>query len=135
LEGKRVVLIDDSTPVVTLLFQNFPTPFPSAVACRDRTCIWFDLATEGEVRLDVLDVRGHLVRNLVPGESREFPTVLPADRYGRPSVGVQGICDARLEWDGTARDGSVAPRGIYVVRLVTPDGTFFRRIVFLGLGR
>ena len=126
------LIIDDSAPRVTLLFQNFPNPFPNAATGRDRTCIWFDLATTGQVRLDILDIRGHLVLNLVPGENNEFPTVLQADRYGRPNVGSIGPCDPRLEWDGTARDGSIAPRGIYVVRLVTPDGTFFKRIVFMG---
>lgn len=126
------LIIDESAPAVTLLFQNFPNPFPSAVTGRDRTCIWFDLATAGEVRLDILDIRGHLVRNLVPGDDAAFPKVLEADRYGRPAVGAGGPCDPRLEWDGTARDGAAVPRGIYLVRLVTPDGTFFKRIVYMG---
>ena len=94
-----------------------------------RTCIWFDLAEPGEVRLDILDIRGHVVRNLVPGDL--FSDVLDAGRYGRASAGSSG-CDGRLEWDGTASDGRFVPRGIYPVRLKTTAGTFFKRIVYLG---
>ena len=70
------------------------------------------------------------MRNLVPGES--FPTILVPGRYGRPANGVPGSCDPDLEWDGTASDGSSVPQGVYVVRLNTPDGNFFKRIVFMG---
>jgi hypothetical protein len=37
-----------------------------------------------------------------------------------------------LEWDGRAQDGTVVRQGVYLAKLVTPDGTFFKRIVFLG---
>lgn len=124
------LIIDDSVPTVTLLFQNFPNPFPNPATGRSTTCIWFDLATSGRVRLDVLDMRGHVVRNLVPGSG--FLVDLPAGRYGRPMAGETGSCDPRLEWDGTADDGTVVPRGVYPVRLVTPDGTLIKRVVFLG---
>lgn len=124
------LIVDDRVPLVTLLFQNFPNPFPTGTTGRAATCIWFDLATAGRVRLDILDMRGHLVRNLVPGAA--FPSQLPAGRYGRPAAGETGPCDPRLEWDGTARDGRVVPRGVYPVRLVTPTGVLFKRIVFMG---
>lgn len=127
-EGAFVV-IDDSTPSTTLLFQNFPNPFPPERDGTASTCIWFDLATGGTVRLDILDLRGHLVRNLVPGDG--FPSELPPGRYGRPDD-VPGLCDPRTQWDGTASDGSHVPRAIYLARLRTPSGTFFRRIVYLG---
>ncbi len=124
------LIIDDSVPAVTLLFQNFPNPFPNPATGTNTTCIWFDLATPGRVRLDILDMRGHPVRNLVPGNA--FLPELPAGRYGRPAPGEVGRCDPRLEWDGTTDDGRALPRGIYPVRLVTPDGTRFKRIVFFG---
>ncbi|MBI2537419.1 MAG: S8 family serine peptidase [Gemmatimonadetes bacterium] len=54
------VVVDGSVPPVTLLFQNFPNPFPN------------------------------------------------------PGLGL-------------------VPQGVYLVKLATPDGTFFKRIVFLGL--
>ncbi len=124
------VIIDDSVPAVTLLFQNFPNPFPNRTTGQRTTCIWFDLAQGGETRLDILDTRGHVVRTFVPGPA--FSSNLDAGRYGRPAVGQSGSCDLNLQWDGTAADGSTVPQGIYLVRLVAPEGTFFKRIVFMG---
>lgn len=124
------LIVDESVPTVTLLFQNFPNPFPNATIGRPTTCIWFDLATPGRVRLEILDLRGHLVRRLIPGAA--FSEMLPADRYGRPAVGTPGQCDTDLEWDGRADNGDAVPRGVYIVKLETPDGVFFKRIVFLG---
>ncbi|MDH3459142.1 MAG: hypothetical protein OER90_20055, partial [Gemmatimonadota bacterium] len=126
------VIIDDSAPLATLLFQNFPNPFPNRQIGSTTTCIWFDLADAGEVRLDILDVRGHVVRRMVPGT--QFASILQPGRYGRSAGGAPSSCDPRLEWDGTAGDGSIVPRGIYVARLVTSTGTFTRRIVFMGAG-
>ncbi|NIM48433.1 MAG: S8 family serine peptidase [Gemmatimonadales bacterium] len=124
------VIVDDSAPSVTLLFQNFPNPFPSRDSGRRATCIWFDLAVAGRVRLDILDIRGHVVRILVP--TAEFSGLLQPGRYGRPAVGAPGQCDPRLEWDGTASDGSTVAQGVYLLRLQTPAGTLFKRIVFMG---
>jgi hypothetical protein len=126
------VIIDDSTPLTTLLFQNFPNPFPNRQVGRTTTCIWFDLAEAGRVRLDILDIRGLVVRSLVPGT--EFTSTLQPGRYGRPAGGDPTSCDPRLEWDGTASDGATVPQGIYIARLVTPAGTYTRRIVFMGAG-
>ncbi len=124
------VIVDESIPGVTLLFQNFPNPFPNPATGRSGTCVWFDLARPGRVRLEVLDVRGHLVRRLIP--SSRFPEELPAGRYGRSAVGQSGTCDPALEWDGQSESGVPVLRGVYLIKLETPDGTFFRRAVFLG---
>ena len=126
------VIIDDSAPPATLLFQNFPNPFSNGANGMSATCIWFDLAERAAVRLDILDFRGHIVRNLVPGT--EFDDELEPGRYGRPDVGAPGTCDARFAWDGRASDGSLVPRGVYLIRLRTPTETFFRRAVFMGGG-
>jgi hypothetical protein len=124
------VIVDGSLPTATLLFQNFPNPFPNDAMGVTSTCIWFDLAEDDEATLDILDIRGHIVKTLVP--STTFPQSVPAGRYGRGQLGDTGRCDPRLEWDGTSSDGSFVPRGIYPVRLKTANGTFFKRIVFLG---
>ena len=121
-------VVDENLPLVTLLFQSFPNPFPDRGTGRRSACIWFDLATGGRVRLDILDQRGHIVRNLVPG--RTFDAELPAGHYGRSGPD----CDPALEWNGVAANGVVVPQGIYLAKLATPDGVFFKRIVFLGLG-
>ena len=123
------VITDQSLPVVTLLFQNFPNPFPNRGLGRNATCVWFDLARTGDVRLDVLDVRGLVVHTIVPGPGIDGR--LAPGRYGRPD-GASGSCDPRFEWDGRATNGRMAPRGLYLLRLVTPDGTFFKRMLFMG---
>src|SRR5439155_27232633 len=74
------MVVDGSIPPTTLLYQNFPNPFPAAV--RDSTCLWFDLASAAVVELAVLDLRGNAVRRFVPGP--DFPGILPAE-IGRAS--------------------------------------------------
>jgi len=124
------IVVDESIPSATLLYQNFPNPFPNEATGIQSTCIWFDLANGGEVSLDVLDVRGHVVRNIVPEQG--LPSTLEPGRYGRGPSGGPGSCDQRLTWDGTTSGGGSVPRGIYIVRLSTPDGSFLKRIVYMG---
>ena len=121
------LIVDGGMPTSTLLYQNFPNPFPTAG--RDSTCLWFDVATTGMVELDILDLRGNRVRRFVPGP--DFPNILPAGRYGRGQAGG-GICDPRLMWDGRADDGHPLPAGVYLAKLKAPGLLVFKRIVFRG---
>jgi hypothetical protein len=121
------VVLDTATPPATLLYQNFPNPFPTATHAA--TCIWFDLAQPGEVALEVLNLRGGVVRRLVP--SSDFPAALPAGRYGRGGAGG-GLCDPRLSWDGRADDGEWLPAGVYLYKLKSGGVIQFKRIVFRG---
>jgi hypothetical protein len=123
------VIVDGSVPAVTQLFQNFPNPFPNPTTGLTSTCLWFDLSVEGVVRLSILDMRGHVVRRLVPAPDQGL--FFRPGRYGRPLSGA-GRCDPRHEWDGTAANGDRVPAGVYLAKLDTPAGTFFRRIVYLG---
>lgn len=125
-QGSFLVL-DGSVPAATLLYQNFPNPFPSAG--RDSTCLWFDLATTGIVEVEILDLRGNLVRRFVPGP--DFPPLLTAGRYGRGQPGG-ATCDPRLMWDGRAGDGRRLPAGVYLYKLKAPGIVLFKRIVFRG---
>jgi hypothetical protein len=121
------LVVDLGMPTSTLLYQNFPNPFPAGG--RDSTCLWFDLPISGNVELDILDLRGHPVRHFVPGP--DFQGVLPPGRYGRGSTGG-GICDPRLMWDGRADDGHPLPAGVYLAKLKAPGLIVFKRIVFRG---
>lgn len=123
------VIVDDSAPPITTLFQNFPNPFPRPEVGQFTTCLWFDIAKEGVVSLEVRDLRGLLVRRLIP--SADIGPLLPTGRYGRPVPGSAG-CDPRFEWDGTTDRGETVSPGVYLARLGTPEGVFFKRIVFLG---
>ena len=122
------VIAPSNAPVTTLLYQNFPNPFPAASS--SNTCIWFDLQVKAHVELTILDIRGNRVRTLIPGA---FSSDLDPGRYGRQSDTNASGCDARLSWDGTADNGRTVPRGIYLVRLTTSiNASQTKKIVFLG---
>ncbi len=122
------LVADGDLPTATILYQNFPNPFPANG--RDVTCLWFDVATTGVVELDIVDLRGNPVRRFVPGP--DFPAILEAGRYGRGTSGGSGICDSRLMWDGRADDGRLLPAGVYLAKLKAPGLLVFKRIVFRG---
>jgi subtilisin family serine protease len=121
------VVLDASAPPATVLYQNFPNPFPTPT--QETTCLWFDLSIPGVVALEILDLRGGVVRRLLP--RTDFPMVLPAGRYGRGSAGG-GLCDPRLSWDGRADDGRWLPAGVYLYKLKVAGVIQFKRIVFRG---
>jgi hypothetical protein len=122
------LVADPSTPPATLLYQNVPNPFPGAG--RDSTCLWFDLASASLVELEVLDLRGAMVRRFIPGP--DFPAILTAGRYGRSVIAGGGLCDPRLMWDGRAGNGREVPAGVYLYRLRAGGTVQFKRIVFRG---
>lgn len=122
------VILSDDSPLATLLYQNFPNPFPSPTV--QATCVWFDLKAGAKVDLSVLDLRGNRVRILHPTAGGD-PT-LPAGRYGRAAVGGAGGCDERFTWDGRSEDGRDVPPGVYLLRLRAGGVESFRRVVFRG---
>jgi hypothetical protein len=119
-----------STPPINLLYQNFPNPFPSTTS--PVTCIWFDLAQRaGDVRLAIYDVRGRLVRTLIPSSS--IPGTLDAGYYGRAGTGPLATgCDPRFTWDGRGSDGASVPPGVYLVRFHADDAWQTKKIIFRG---
>ena len=121
---------ESEPPRATLLYQNFPNPFPAEGLLS--TCVWFDLAHASDVRIQVLDIRGNVVRTLVPSPS--VPGRLSAGRYGRGTGDVpDGFgCDGRFIWDGTASDGAIVPPGVYLLRMRADGLDMVRRILFVG---
>lgn len=128
--AKSFLIKDQQLPLSTLLYQNFPNPFPSTTAFA--TCIWFDIAPPGaRVSLQVTDLRGNLVRTLIPGPDgqRDFA----AGRYGQGVPGSSNSCDNRFVWDGTGDDGRSVAAGIYLLRFQAGRGApTFRRMLFRG---
>lgn len=122
------VITPPGEAVATILYQNFPNPFPAPSS--SATCIWFDLKVATNVELTVLDLRGNRVRTLIPGQ---LVSALPAGRYGRRGEFDLGGCDARLAWDGTADDGRVVPPGVYLLRF-RADGApeSIKKMLFRG---
>lgn len=119
-------IVDRALPTTTLLYQNFPNPFPSPTSFV--TCFWFDVQTGGSrISLDIVDLRGTLVKTIVP------PTQFEAGIYGRGPTGAASNCDNRFVWNGTATDGRSVSGGVYLARFTaTGLRTTFKKIVFSG---
>jgi len=122
------VITPSDAPVSTLLYQNFPNPFPAPSS--QSTCLWFDLQQSERVELSIHDLRGQRVRTMVPGPG--LPSELPSGRYGRLSEFEASGCDPRLAWDGSADDGRIVPPGIYLVRFIAGSRSEFKKVLFLG---
>lgn len=122
------VVTSRSEPPVTLLHQNFPNPFPRPELGRSETRIWFDLARSGPVELAVYDLRGRLVRRLIP--ARGCPTqTLEAGLWGREGSPDPGPC-VELSWDGRDLRGGQVDRGVYLLRLRAGGAEDVKRIVY-----
>jgi len=95
--GKRVATSVDGP--VSVGRHELQTPVPNPF--NPQTSIRFDLAAETRVRVEVIDIRGRLVRRLLdetrPAGSHEFV------------------------WKGRADDGSAVASGVYFLRL-SADG-------------
>ncbi len=123
------VILNPTVPLATLLYQNFPNPFPSATS--SSTCVWFDLSTPSVVSLDIFDISGRHVVNIIPG--REGPAQYAAGRHGRVGPGTSPSgCNGNVQWDGRGRDGAFAPPGVYLLRLRVSGTESVKKIVFRG---
>ena len=96
----------EAVPAVSKLHQNVPNPF------NPTTTIKFDLAHDGQVRLQIFDVAGHLVRTLVNGTL------------------TRGYNQA-VTWNGLDQNGRRVPSGVYFYQLVTDDLTATNKMVML----
>jgi hypothetical protein len=122
------VIVNPTIPLATLLYQNFPNPFPTATS--SATCVWFDLSAPAVVSLDVFDLSGRHVVNIIPGP--EGPQHYAAGRYGRVAAGTASGCNGNVQWDGRGRDGAFVPSGVYLLRLRASGEQFVKKIVFRG---
>ncbi len=97
---------DDGPPIVRVsALHATPNPFNPA------TTIHFSLGVSGHVRVQVLDMRGRLVR-----------TLLDEDH----STGPQ-----KIVWDGTDAAGHSVPSGIYMARLIAAGKTMTTRLALV----
>lgn len=121
---------DPAVPTSTLLYQNFPNPFPAPFVAN--TCFWFDIGPQpSRVQLEIYTLRGVRVRRLLP--SATVGELLPPGRYGRQRSEVNEACDTRFEWDGTDDAGRTVPAGVYLARFKADGGyEAFKKILFRG---
>ncbi len=122
------VVTAEASPPVTILYQNFPNPFPNPEAGTWLTRIWFDLARQSTVHLAVYDLRGRLVRRLVPAPGCGA-VELPPGLYGREEGAPADPC-VILSWDGRGDGGREVPRGVYLLRLRAHGVEEIRRVVY-----
>jgi hypothetical protein len=92
-------------PKATALMQNFPNPF------NPTTVLTYDMASAGQVTIQVFNVSGRLVRTLL--EARKD--------IGRHSVA----------WDGKDANGSSVPSGIYFCRMKTSNFDATRKMILV----
>jgi hypothetical protein len=92
------------TPVLNL-DQNYPNPFNPS------TTISYQLPVSGNVRLDVFNIRGQLVRTLINSE--------------------QEAGDHRVVWNGADASGKSVGSGLYIYRLCSPAGTLSKRMLLM----
>jgi hypothetical protein len=99
--------IDDGTVGErSSLRQNVPNPF------NPKTTIQYVVPAGGcDVKIDIYDVAGHLVRRLTDGFETEG--------------------EHEIVWDGRSDDGRWLPTGVYLYRLATPAETLTRKMLLL----
>jgi hypothetical protein len=128
VNASSFVIASPNAPIATVMFQPFPTPFPTERL--NATCIWFDLRRQSEVTLEVLDLRGNHVAHLIP--RRGGANTFAPGRYGRVAPGSDTGCDDRFTWHGTDDSGRLVRPGVYLVRFTGDGSSTIKRVLFRG---
>ena len=102
--------VGDVQPQDTLLAQNYPNPF------NPETWIPYQLSKPTQVKIDIYDVSGHLVRSL---------------DLGWQATGSYMTPSSAAYWDGKNAVGERVASGIYFYTLQTADFAATRRMVIL----
>jgi hypothetical protein len=123
------VISTDDKPPATVLYQNFPNPFPNSEFGDGKTSFWFDLANDGIVELTIYEPRGQAVRHLIPLPGCA-PITFGAGIYGRTGQVLNNAQCIELQWDGRGDDGRLMPAGPYIVRLSVSGKTFTKNMLF-----
>ena len=95
----------DIAPTDVVLYQNYPNPF------NPRTTISFSIPQKSVVTLQIYDVRGVLIRELVSGDK---------------DAGYHTV-----QWDGNDGRGIPVSAGIYVCRLLNDQVQQTRKLVYV----
>jgi hypothetical protein len=93
------------SPAQTALLQNYPNPFNPI------TTIRYNLAKDSSVKLEIYNLKGQKVRNLINGSQK---------------TGINSMV-----WDGCDDNGKVVASGIYFSRLSVSGKTYERRMLLL----
>ncbi len=96
---------EDVLPKMFELNQNYPNPF------NPTTTVRFALPQKADVKLEIFDILGNLVKTIVDRE-------VPAGRY-------------EVVWDGTDRLGKLVASGIYIYRLLAGSFVVARKMLLV----
>jgi hypothetical protein len=99
-----IIGIEDGAPSALTLSPSMPNPF------RSQTAILYTLSVPTQADLQVFDVNGRLVRQLLRGLNQ------PAGAYV-------------IEWNGTDSRGQQVAPGVYFYRLVTPTESRSQKVI------
>lgn len=119
------IVTSAAAPPATLLYQNFPNRDLGEASTR----FWFDVNTTAVVDLAVYDLRGRLVRRLIPAQPSCGPVTLQPGQYGR--TGEQPDPCVATSWDGRDPSGNTVPRGVYILRLRAGDVDQVKKILYM----
>ncbi|MCL2063796.1 MAG: T9SS type A sorting domain-containing protein [Candidatus Cloacimonetes bacterium] len=104
--GSPVSDEDEVFPIYTSkLIGNYPNPF------NPETTIRFSVATEGNVIINVYNVKGQKVKNLVNGDY---------------NTGMHSII-----WNGLSDNGQMSGAGVYFYQMFTNDNVDVKRMLLL----
>jgi hypothetical protein len=92
-------------PLVTSLGANYPNPFNPS------TMIMFDNAIEGNVRIDVYNIRGQKVRTVINEHHQ--------------------VGSFKVEWNGKDDTGTNVASGVYFYRMTTPQFSGTRKMLLI----
>jgi len=95
----------DLVPGEFYLSQNYPNPF------NPTTRIDYSIPIKTEVKIDIYDIQGRLVKNLV-------------DDFNEPG-------HFSIFWDGKNELGNAVPSGLYLYRFNSPTHKAFKKLVLL----
>jgi hypothetical protein len=123
------VVTTNENPPATLLYQNFPNPFPRPDLFATETQIWFDVTTATKIDLAIYDLRGRKVRSLIPANASCGEMTLQPGQYGRSAVDADPCM--RTRWDARTDDGELVTRGVYILRLRAGGVDQIKRILYM----
>ena len=99
-------------PQIAALAQSSTLDAPQPNPFRESSAVTLHLARAGEARLEVYDVSGRRVAELMNGK--------------RVAAGTY-----RLNWEGRDDQGARVAPGMYFIRLTAPDGETTRKAIVL----
>ena len=126
--GNFVVTTNEKPPA-TLLYQNFPNPFPRPDLGISETQFWFDVTIATKIEVAIYDLRGRLVRNLIPANPSCGEITLEPGQYGRAVVDTDPCI--RTRWDARTNSGETVSRGVYILRLRAGGVDQIKRILYM----